>query len=88
MPGDGFPFAVLVRCQPNFIRFFNMFFQFFDNFSFFRRYHIIWFEVVFNINSFIAFFKIPDMSVTGFDGEVTSKNFFYRFGFCRGFNNQ
>ena len=83
MPGNSFPFAILIRCQPNHFGFFSQFLQFVNDSFFVGRNFIPLCKIIFDINGVIGFGQITYVPVTGPYKEIFSKITFYRFSFSR-----
>ncbi len=87
MKGNGFTFAVRVRCKVNGIGITGCFFQLLNNFGFAFNVNILWFKIVLNLYSEIFWGQIFDMAGSGRNIILCSKVFFKCFNFGGGLDN-
>ena len=83
VPGDGFPFAVFIGCEPNPFGLLRTLGERFDEFLLVGRYLVIGFEVVVYGDAELLFREVADVTVARHDGVVLAEEFFDGFRLCR-----
>ena len=82
VPGNGFPFAVFIGCEPNCLRLFSLCTQFVNQVFLVRRYFVLGLERV-EVHAKVLLLQVADMSVAGHHFIVRAEKLFDGLGFGR-----